>query len=243
MELKFKLGDERLENLIKAMSLSGHSSWQYRQRKFAEHLLEYVIKPIVVRIYVLEVKDDHVIVHFQDNDRKCDPTKVLNDIEVICMLLSRLFKIPMNDNEEFIAKVGTQIESSFLDLIMKQCLIPSVPDEKVDLEGEFVSVIIAIKAFHAALTGMKFLSEKAAKVLLDFADNINKTFVNKKCNSLLNKARNYMRQDLHIATKIEEPFGLGSEDMDDLFKTKTNTNIDIDINVEEEILPLPQGMD
>ena len=242
MELKFKVGDERLENLVKAMSLSGHSSWQYRQRKFAEHLLEYVIKPVIERDFVLEVKDDHFIIQFQDGDRKDDPAKVLNNIELICMLLSKLFKIPMKDNEEFIAKIGTQIESSFLDLLMKQCLIPSVPNEKVDLEGDFVSVIVAIKAFHAALTGMKFLSEEGAKVLLEFADNINKTFVNKRCNSLLNKARNYMRQDLHIATKIGEPIGLGCEDMDDLFKTKTNTNLNIDINVEEEILPLPQGM-
>merc|ERR1712141_717377 len=65
---------------------------------------------------------------------------------------------------------------------------------------------------------------------------------NQRCNSLLNKARNYMRQDLHIATKIGEPIGLGCEDMDGLFKTKTNTNLNIDVNVEEEILPLPQGM-
>ena len=57
------------------------------------------------------------------------------------------------------------------------------------LEGEFVSLLVAVRAFHASLLEMKLFKENEAKVLLDYVDNINETFVNQRCQSLLGQAR------------------------------------------------------
>ena len=73
--------------------------------------------------------------------------------------------------------------------------------EILGLEGDFVSLLVAVRAFHASLLEMKLFNENEAKVLLDYVDNINETFVNQRCQSLLGQARILMKKDLHVAGK------------------------------------------
>ena len=58
-------------------------------------------------------------------------------------------------------------------------------------------MLVAVRAFHASLLEMKLFNENEAKVLLDYVDNINETFVNQRCQSLLGQARILMKKDLN----------------------------------------------
>ena len=104
-------------------------------------------------------------------------------------------------------------------------------------------MLVAVRAFHASLLDMKLFNENEAQVLLDYVDNINETFVNQRCQSLLGQARILMKKDLHVAAKIEDSSSkFNNEDMEEILRTKTNTNFKLDMSVEEELLPLPEGM-
>lgn len=94
----------------------------------------------------------------------------------------------------------------------------SIPNSKTKIDEEFEIAANAVRAFHATMIDMKFLNVTQAKVLLDFVNNINETFVNKRCISVLVQVRILMRQDLHISTKIEDS-SINSEAMKELLKT------------------------
>ena len=80
---------------------------------------------------------------------------------------------------------------------------------------------------------------KESAALLNFANNIRETFVDKRCKSILAQARQLMKKELHHSVLIEEKPQLTEQQVEE-FMTNTK-NIEIDVNAEEELLPLPQG--
>ena len=134
MELNFKIGDQNLERLVKAMAQSDILS--YRQQKFTNNLFLYVILPIITKPCKLEDKEMSIILKINDKCKKSchftkisfekcinynyyyfltadqqpnNPQEILNNLETIFIFLSSLFKFSMNDDEKnpelFISKI------------------------------------------------------------------------------------------------------------------------------------------
>ena len=242
LEFKFQPTDTRLKWLVQAMSQS--DILLFRQTKFSQRLFTYILKPIVTRKTRLEEGNSNsFILHVdQESEERPNPVTVLEDFEIICRLLFKYFDFCLSDNQHFLSKIGSQICKPSVDLLMKECLMPAVPDKKDEFEGYFPKITTVVKSFHTAMLATKFFKENEIEALLQFVENLNETFVNKKCCSILGQARMLMKKDLHVVTKIEEKASLGKEDLEDLLQTKTNTNLKIDVSQEEELLPLPQGM-
>lgn len=236
-------GDDKLKNLVQAMNQSDVLS--FRQQKFCQNLISHVIQPLLQWNSSMEAEDKSIILHFKERRSKPDnPTLILDALETIFLFLGKLFDFPVTSSSTFITSIGEQLSDQVIDIVIKQCLNPSVPEQKSHLD-DFDIVIHAVKSFHSSLIEMKFFkaSDKSALKLIDFVNNIDETFTNKKCRGILAKARHLMKKDLHMATIIEDKSVMSKEDVEDLIKNETNfKTIDIDCNIEEELLPLPQGM-
>ena len=64
VELNFKIGDQNLERLVKAMAQSDILS--YRQQKFTKNLFLFVILPIITKPCKLEDKEMSIILKIND---------------------------------------------------------------------------------------------------------------------------------------------------------------------------------
>ena len=107
------------------------------------------------------------------------------------------------DQNVVAAQLGELICPPAVDLLLKECLVPAVPPNMADLE-EFEAVLSSTKNFRSSLIDMKLSSKNSdhAHALLKFADNINETFIFKRCTSILVQARKLMKKDLHNSVLV-----------------------------------------
>ena len=89
----------------------------------------------------------------------------------------------------------------------------------------------------------KFMNKSETNPLSVFIADVNETFVNKRCKTILKNARILMKKDLHVTTIIESSPRLDQEDLEKMLKkSETFPDISIEMDFEEQLLPLPQGM-
>ena len=93
------------------------------------------------------------------------------------------------------------------------------------------------------MTETKFMNKSETNSLSGFIANVNETFVNKRCKTILKNARNLMKKDLHVTKIIEGSSPLDQKDLEQMLKkSETFPDISIEMDFEEQLLPLPQGM-
>ena len=93
------------------------------------------------------------------------------------------------------------------------------------------------------MTETKFMNKSETNPLSVFIADVNETFVNKRCKTILKNARILMKKDLHVTTIIESSPRLDQEDLEKMLKkSETFPDISIEMDFEEQLLPLPQGM-
>ncbi|XP_076441590.1 centromere/kinetochore protein zw10 homolog isoform X2 [Babylonia areolata] len=96
--------------------------------------------------------------------------------------------------------LGDEIAEKVLDGIVKECLSHAIPSTNKELES-FHEVIAVTKKFQDKLVSMGFVSEDS-RILLDYVENVNVLFANKKCQSILERARGLMTTDIHDTALI-----------------------------------------
>ena len=103
--------------------------------------------------------------------------------------------------------VGSHIAEKTLNLIVKECLIKSIPTNTKDLD-EFNAVLTVTEEVHKQLLQLKFVTPDN-KILLDFIGNVNVLFANKKCQAILEQARGLMTTEVHntVVVSHEQPLG------------------------------------
>ena len=93
------------------------------------------------------------------------------------------------------------------------------------------------------MTETKFMNKSETNSLSGFIANVNETFVNKRCKTILKNARILMKKDLHVTKIIEGSSPLDQKDLEEMLKkSETFPDISIEMDFEEQLLPLPQGM-
>ena len=99
------------------------------------------------------------------------------------------------------------VADKILSLAVKECLIPSIPTNNKDLK-EFSDVIIITEEFHNQWVKAGLITDNNT-VLLDFIDNVNALFANKKCQELLVEARRLMTTEIHNTVQVSQDKPLG----------------------------------
>ena len=82
-----------------------------------------------------------------------------------------------------------------LEGIVKDCLAHAIPSSSKELES-FHEVIAITQKFQDKLVALGFMDD-SSRTLLDYVQNVNVLFANKKCQSILERARGLMTTDIH----------------------------------------------
>lgn len=100
------------------------------------------------------------------------------------------------------ARLGQHLANELVDLVISECVCKAVPSKRVDLK-DFQVVIAATKTLQQKLSSMRFLDD--AK-LLDYVNNVDLVFANKKCQEILERARDLMKSEIHneISVSIDD---------------------------------------
>lgn len=139
-----------------------------------------------------------------------DAPLVLHEIESIFVFLHQCFteystpgtseSSPGKEGLEMplMACLGRHLANELVDLVISECISKAVPSNRIDLK-DFQVVIVATKTLQQKLSSMGFLND--AK-LLDYVDNVDLVFANKKCQEILERARDLMTTEIHNEVSV-----------------------------------------
>ena len=248
--LEILIDESKLEPLVQAMHLNDILS--FRMQRFCQGMMNNIIKPLMNKKAIIESQDKTVIIHFKEDESNTEsftrPLQVIEILEVLLIsLINQRFGFPLtkkDENEKVSMKISELIAPNIIEILLKQCLIPSIPSDLSKLEDYENTVLSTVTLFHSTLIELKMIleSDSQAKALVNFAKNIRETFINKRCRSILAQARILMKKDLHVTTLVKDKPNLDLQQTEEILKTVTNTqDLKICMDLEEELLPLPQG--
>ncbi|OWF53385.1 centromere/kinetochore protein zw10 homolog [Mizuhopecten yessoensis] len=149
----------------------------------------------------------------ENSDKPPSPVEVFSKITQIFKWLNDCFLHIVIDDEGsgqsqvLMERLGGMVAHQVLDLIVKQCLTHAIPTSNKQMEG-FQNDISATEVFSQKLTEMKFIPPNET-TLTDFVQNVNVLFANKKCQEILEKARNLMTSDMHNSVPVSDDKPLG----------------------------------
>ncbi|XP_033112158.1 centromere/kinetochore protein zw10 homolog [Anneissia japonica] len=203
MELQIS-HDDLLQDMVVAMHKVGILNGKIQT--FGKHLLEHVFLPIVTNPSVQCVttgKSKTTKITFKkvnSDDSYVQPQKVYQEIlKVLRGLEGALLEIKITIGEDeqrsLMSILGMSIWKDLSDLLIKECLVKSIPTTNAQLTG-YNSVITATEEFEKSLAKLGFVSDDVTP-LLSYAKDVNIHFANKKCRDILVESRNLMKQDLH----------------------------------------------
>lgn len=89
-----------------------------------------------------------------------------------------------------------------LEGIVKDCLSHAIPSSTKELEN-FHEVVSITQKFQDKLVALGFVSN-STRTLLDYVQNVNVLFANKKCQNILEHARGLMTSDIHDTVLVSE---------------------------------------
>jgi len=129
---------------------------------------------------------------------------------VLNILYQCFLQITLEETERkeiLMQRFGATVSTQVLEMVVKECLIPSIPTSNKHL-ANFRSVLTMTETFHSKLVEMKFIPESDT-ILLDFVQNVNVLFANKKCQEILVKARGLMTSEIHNTVLVSDDKPLG----------------------------------
>ncbi|KAK7505508.1 hypothetical protein BaRGS_00003253 [Batillaria attramentaria] len=91
--------------------------------------------------------------------------------------------------------------------IVKECLADAIPSTAKELEG-FHEVIAITEKFQGKLVSLDFIPD-SCRTLLDYVQNVNILFANKKCQNILEQARALMTTDIHDTVLVSADAAAG----------------------------------
>lgn len=209
-----------LENGTQAMHNMGILEPQLKV--FGNRLMGHLIKPVVLKKAKVDTstKGDTVILQIVQKKKKDGKQEGLQDVfakltGMLEFINQYLLSIEIQQKSEdgsdkkimLMQKVAYLISQEALDFFIEECLAPSIPSNSQELD-KYSQVIAYTERFHESLIKFKFISAENTG-LLDYVNNVQVLFANKKCREILDKARDFMRSDLHNTVQVsaEKPQG------------------------------------
>lgn len=180
---------------------------------FGEPLVNQIIKPItsisgviVAERSGLQTKVLTLTVNSKEKQVP-QPIEVFQKLHSVFQFLHKNFLGSEVKGVSLMQKLGVVIFKHVIDLVVKECLCFAIPTSQKDLE-RFHDVIALTEKFNTYLTDIKFLPSSDSG-LMDYVQNINILFANKKCQQILRKAQQLMTSDIHNTIQISSDKPLG----------------------------------
>ncbi|XP_071080296.1 centromere/kinetochore protein zw10 homolog [Haliotis cracherodii] len=216
-ELKLLTGGaeaEVVQEMVVAMAML--QVLQLKMKSFGEKLLSCFIKPLVLNEEVIidtkSVSQTHILWVSVASSKKVTDSYVTvldNIFSMLNYLHIKFLKFPIapNSSVTLMELLGTEISSQAVDVIVKECLSHAIPTNRKDLE-HFQEVVARTELFQKQLLDLGFIKSDNS-MLTDYVRNVDVLFANKKCQEILEQARQMMTSEIHNTTVISDDQPLG----------------------------------
>lgn len=109
-------------------------------------------------------------------------------------------KTDKQESTNLMALLGKQLSDEFVESLVSDCLARSVPSNHRDLKS-YSNVVTTTERFQTKLIAIQFLDPQNTK-LTDYVNNIELVFAKKKCQGILERARDLMTSPLHNVVSV-----------------------------------------
>nr|XP_049692063.1 centromere/kinetochore protein zw10 homolog [Helicoverpa armigera] len=173
-----------------------------RVAEFAQFLLKEVLMPIIHSDVTVYDETDELmtvtIMHKQNFKPRYDA--VIANLRILFNYLNNKLNVDFKRDTTIMRMVGIEISSEFRDILIKDCLIDTIPNNINDLQiyGRITS---EIQEFQNFLVLVKFFTEDCLSIL-HYLNNIDVLFANKSSQHFLETARAIMLKDLSASMSI-----------------------------------------
>ncbi|RZC42557.1 Zw10 domain containing protein [Asbolus verrucosus] len=135
-----------------------------------------------------------------DPNKKSSYAEVFANIKTVLSFLLDNFNISLAEDLSTLTYIGRDIRDNLSELLIKHCLQDTIPSTAEGLQ-KYKVVIDATEDLEKALVASKIFAEDTTSIL-EYANNIDILFINKKCKDYLILAQNLMKKDLHDLVEV-----------------------------------------
>ncbi|CAG9828964.1 unnamed protein product [Diabrotica balteata] len=143
----------------------------------------------------------------KEADKKSEYGVVFSNIKTLLSFLEQHFSFPLTTSDNGLTTleyVGLDIRDNLSELLIKHCLQDTIPSTVEGLKNYKV-VTEETEKLEKALKHSKLFSEDATP-LIEYANNIDILFINKKCREYCVQSEQIMKKDLHDMIEVGEPY-------------------------------------
>nr|XP_058967958.1 centromere/kinetochore protein zw10 homolog [Pocillopora verrucosa] len=205
-----------MSNVLQAMEALG--ILEKRFRVFGKKLVQFIFRPITLfpslKPQVDKTKQEITTVSFAKESGKkiIDPALLYSKFSEILVILRNFFQGSRKEDDEksealnvssssLFAKLGEYIWPDLSETIITECLKKSVPNTSAQLE-KYQDVIKATEEFETKLVSLGLVPE-GTNNLTSYVKDVGIHFGNKKCQDLLVRARDLMKDDIHNTVLVD----------------------------------------
>ncbi|XP_058967958.2 centromere/kinetochore protein zw10 homolog [Pocillopora verrucosa] len=205
-----------MSNVLQAMEALG--ILEKRFRVFGKKLVQFIFRPITLfpslKPQVDKTKQEITTVSFAKESGKkiIDPALLYSKFSEILVILKNFFEGSRKEDDEkseelnvssssLFAKLGEYIWPELSETIVTECLKKSVPNTSAQLE-KYQDVIKATEEFETKLVSLGLVLE-GTNNLTSHVKDVGIHFGNKKCQDLLVRARDLMKDDIHNTVLVD----------------------------------------
>lgn len=139
-------------------------------------------------------------IHIVGESKKSDYKVVFNNLVEVLRFLKANCDFKLSENLTALKYIGQDIRDNLSELIIKHCLEYTIPNSKEGLE-KYKKVIEDTENLQKELINANIFAEDT-KSIIEYANNIDILFINKKCREYSNTAITLMKKDLHDMTEV-----------------------------------------
>ena len=169
-----------------------------------------------------------------DPNKKSSYVEVFANIKTVLEFLLANFNIPLDEKLSTLSYIGRDIRDNLSELIIKHCLQDTIPSTQEGLQ-QYKTVIEATEELEKSLVLSQIFAEDTTSIL-QYANNIDVLFINKKCQEYVQMAQELMKRDLHDLVEVGEVPTNGLELSEEFPRCSISRSVIDLLNLLEKIL-------
>lgn len=170
--------------------------------EFSQFLMKDVLEPIINNDCVVFAETDELMTITVNHKPDFRPPydAVIANLRLLFHYLSNKLNFEFNRDISIMKLIGKQISCDFRDLLVKDCLVHTIPNNINELQSYGV-ITSEIEDFQHFLAIVKFFPDENFSIL-QYVNNIDILFANKSSQYFLEAARTIILKDLSVSMSI-----------------------------------------
>ncbi|KAG6441886.1 centromere/kinetochore protein zw10 homolog [Manduca sexta] len=187
-------------DVVNALEKSKHLSQKVSE--FAQALLKDVLVPIINKDCTVFAETDELMTVTINHKPNFRPPydEVIANLRLLFHYLSNKLNIEYYRDNTIMKMIGKEIHVEFSDILVKDCLIDTIPNNINDLQ-HYGRITSEIENFQLFLCLVKFFPREGYSIL-QYVKNIDVLFATKSSQHFLETARAIMLKDLSVTMSI-----------------------------------------